>query len=154
MIDSIKTYIKRGGKITYCPVINSTIDRVKVNKRREPRNKDAKIINENICKLCPNKYKCREICIPLSWINGFESTKEKLLSDVKYQQILIQDYKEVINELAEDQEHNKIDLQRIFDISNPKKRAIAILIYIGKYKKKEIAKYFHLSVSQICRIIK
>jgi hypothetical protein len=156
----LDNYFKSGKKITQCPTINNQDDRVKTNKSREPRDQQPRI-NSSICDNCINNKEtkrkrkaCIGICNPLLWINGNADTQEVLISDLHDINQEYKDYKEVINEIAEDIELKKAHLKKIFDIEDERKRAMAILIYVGKFDKAQIAKYFHLSASQIYRLTK
>jgi len=147
----IYDFLKNGGKITHCPTIRNNVDRKKINRKREPRGEEIKL-NSEICKLCPKKCK-DEMCYPLTWINGNEPSQEILLSDVKNSQFLTKDYKEVINELAENEQH-QIELEDIFAIDNIRQRGIAILIHIGHFTKSEVAGFMRITPQHLRRIAK
>jgi DNA-directed RNA polymerase specialized sigma24 family protein len=150
----IADFISSGGKITQCPTISNNSDRKRINKKRKKKETDESI-NDEVCSGCINqKNSCKGLCNPLIWVNGVEGTKEVLLSDLKNQQYLTKDYKEVISELAEDIEFDRIEIEQVFNIENPRQRAIAILLCIGKFNKADIAKFMNLSVSQIYRLSK
>ena len=154
-MNNYDNFLKLGGKITQCPEINKTTDRSKINKKREKAEKGINI-NDKICENCINKIKrsCRGMCNPLIYVNGCESSREILLSDLKNQQYLTQDYKEIICELAEDLEYKKPELEMIFAIENKRDRAILILLCIGKFSKADIANFFKFTRSWMSRMIK
>jgi hypothetical protein len=57
-------------KITHCPTISKSSERLKINKRRKIKTKekhDILLTNWN-CGMCPKFALCRELCPPMDWI--------------------------------------------------------------------------------------
>jgi hypothetical protein len=158
---AINMYIQNGGKITQCPTVNNSDDRTKINKHR-PQRETPEGMNNTICDQCINnidtkkrRRACRGLCNPLLWINGQQETQEILISDLHdINAKEYKDYKDIINELAEDIELKRADIKRIFDIEDDRNKIVALSIYVLKLTKREVAKAMHLSKRQISRIMK
>jgi hypothetical protein len=105
-------------------------------------------LRDDICLKCCNRKSCRGLCPPLQWVNGRVEGKERLLSDIigSSQDLIYQDYKEVISELADDrEEREKWKLGKISDIleiSDFMPRAIAALLF------------FEIPKNNICKLLK
>jgi len=110
-------------------------------------------INDPICKTCINHKKkvCAGECPPIRWINGKAARQEPLANDIISENYTSdQDYNQVLAERIED--HNE-KINRIKDIPDKRKRAIAALISVN-LTKTDIALFFHLSRMQITRLAK
>ncbi|MBF0553034.1 MAG: hypothetical protein HQK96_00585 [Nitrospirae bacterium] len=103
------------------------------------------------CMRCKKYISCNETCVYVDRILPVNShTKEILTSD---DNVLMRDYKEVLNELREVREMNKkINIGKIRQIKDIRLRAIASMIY-SKISIFEIAALLDKSVSQIYRIV-
>lgn len=126
-----------------------------------------KIYRDDICKIgkCVN-HPCKGLCPLLKYTNGNSQSKEVLLSNlINPENQEFRDYKQVINELAEDKV-NKLEpcfermvelVEGIKDNNVPinckRKTAITILLVVG-YKLIDIEHMFNISHSQLWRYTK
>ena len=109
-----------------------------------------KNINKPICSGCINSGICKGECPPIQWINGTKSRREPLVNDILSENLNNEkNYNEIISELAEDRRQRMIE---ILAISNPRKKAIMLLLLAG-YNRCEIARYFKISIRQVYNIV-
>ena len=54
-------------EITYCPTINKTSDRRKINHKLG-RTGTKILLDQWSCDICPKRVKCHELCPPMEWV--------------------------------------------------------------------------------------
>jgi hypothetical protein len=99
-------------------------------------------LRDDVCLKCCNRKSCRGLCPPLLWANGRVEGKERLLSDIidTTKDLAYQDYKDVINELADDREQRDAQkmgmIAKIVEIKELLPRSIAALLFFEVPKNK------------------
>jgi putative NADPH-quinone reductase len=126
----------------------------------------VKKYRDDVCRIgkCVNQDTCVGLCPALKYVNGKSQSKEVLLSNlINPDNKEFRDYKEAINELAE---NRSIKYESIFErmteltdnmesISFYSRRKIAIVILLSLgFIKNDIAGFFHISLRQIFRLTK
>jgi hypothetical protein len=103
------------------------------------------IINgENVHRPCPG------LCMPMLWINGNKARREPLVEDLRIKPPHSKDYNQTLSEIIEDRQ---TALDKITDIEDPKRRAIAAMLLVH-VSRNEIATLLSMSDRQLYRIIK
>ena len=54
-------------EITYCPTINKTSDRRKINHKLG-RTGTKILLDQWSCDICPQRLKCNKLCPPMEWV--------------------------------------------------------------------------------------
>jgi hypothetical protein len=102
------------------------------------------------CMRCKKYITCVEACVYVDRILSMKSYSPEYVAD---DNVLMCDYKEVLNELREGRDvTKKIHIGKIRQIKDVRLRAIAVMIY-AKISIFEIAALLDKSVSQIYRIV-
>lgn len=120
---------------------------------------------DDVCRLgkCKN-HPCNNLCAPLIFVNGKSKSKEVLLSNlISPEKIELRDYKEALNELAENQEtRNEVTFERMRELTEgleeipfyqQRKIAITILLSLG-FTKNIIQRICRLSTTRLWEILR
>ena len=119
-------------------------------------------LNDPLCVGCDNslmkfthkgetvKRPCPGLCMPMQWINGHAARREPLIDDMRKRLPDHKDYNITLSELIEDRQ---TALEKIADMEDTRRKAIAALLTVG-ISRKEVATLLSMSYRQIARIIK
>lgn len=118
-------------------------------------------IKDDVCKFCPllNTCKSKDLCAPLSWVDGNLKRKEPLIRDLSKASIDFEysNYNEVLSELIMDAgQKSKAAINRIkaiLLIQDYRLRGIGAMMLFN-VSKEEICRLLNISISQLNRIIK
>jgi hypothetical protein len=105
---------------------------------------------ELFCKDCQHKETCRPpYCPPVKWLHG-AARREPLSSDILGDYPVEENYNTILAERIEDRRERA---ERIQEIPNFKKRAVAAMLHVG-LRKTQIAALLKVTRQQIYNIIR
>jgi hypothetical protein len=116
-------------------------------------------LNDPLCVGCNNsmmtfiykgqeiKRACPGLCMPMQWVNGNQARREPLVEDMR-KRLSDHNYNITLSELIEDRQ---TALEKIADIEDTRRRAIAAMLTVG-ITKNEVATLLSMSYRQILRI--